>query len=377
MSDEGGVTGHHFHHFQRSRDCDDVHSSNNAVIGLPYPLRPGSGSGIRSKLKFSPPKIPLKVVQPNNTNKIPIFKILDIRGRDGDRNISETGTGPRIGIGARIETGTSTGAGAGTGAEARSGAGTGTGVETGTGTGTGVETRTETGAGAGTGTRTETDISYADQTDRLRNADLIAENNRDCANLDGLQIDMPLLSASQNLKEKFQNNLRADEENEKKGGEIGELEKGRRLEEGGVSGEIGDDSNNQKASYDKISIVPNILRSFPSPPQSSSFSPSKSSSRLSLMLSLVHPPPNATTTTSTITSSVPLPVPSSSPVSPPALPPVSLLFPSSSPASPPVHLSPLIPAKILEVKIEQKQIPSGNQNSSRRSVPPQAIVSSE
>ena len=360
MSDEGGVTGHHFHHFQRSRDCDDVHSGNNAVIGLPYPLRPGSGSGIRSKLKFSPPKIPLKIVLPNDTNKIPILKVLDIRCRDGDRNISETGTGPRIGIGARIETGTSTGVETGTGTE--TGAGTGTEAGTATGTGTG------TGAGTGTRTRTETDTSCADHTDRptknqeYHNVNLIAENNRDCDNLDGLQINMPFLPASQNLKEKFRNNLRADEVKEIKGGEIEEREKGRRLEEGGIIGEIGDDSNNQKISYDEISIVPNILRSFPSPPQSSSFPPSKSFSRLSLVLPLVHPPPNATTT-STIASSASLPVPSSIPASPP----VSL----------PVHLSPLIPAGILEVKIEQKQSPSGNQNSGRRSAPPQAIISSK
>lgn len=55
MSDEGGTTGYHVNQTQRSRDCDDVYTRNNAVIGLHYPLRPGSGSGIRSKLKLSPP----------------------------------------------------------------------------------------------------------------------------------------------------------------------------------------------------------------------------------------------------------------------------------------------------------------------------------
>ena len=37
----------------RSRDCDDVYPQHPAVIGLPYPLRPGSGSGLRPKLAVS------------------------------------------------------------------------------------------------------------------------------------------------------------------------------------------------------------------------------------------------------------------------------------------------------------------------------------
>jgi hypothetical protein len=37
----------------RSRDCDDVYPPHPAVIGLPYPLRPASGSGLRPKLAVS------------------------------------------------------------------------------------------------------------------------------------------------------------------------------------------------------------------------------------------------------------------------------------------------------------------------------------
>lgn len=37
----------------RSRDCDDVYPQHPAVIGQPYPLRPGSGSRLRPKIAVS------------------------------------------------------------------------------------------------------------------------------------------------------------------------------------------------------------------------------------------------------------------------------------------------------------------------------------